>query len=76
MRHDLHDGIVDLDRHLERLARSAAALGFHFDRHQARNELQAASFGAGRRQGAAAAGSRRRDRRGGAPASSRSRRSP
>jgi para-aminobenzoate synthetase/4-amino-4-deoxychorismate lyase len=39
--------VVDLDRHLERMTRSAAALGFRFDRHQARNELQAASFGAG-----------------------------
>jgi para-aminobenzoate synthetase/4-amino-4-deoxychorismate lyase len=29
------------------MTRSAAALGFGFDRHQARNELQAASFGAG-----------------------------
>ena len=47
MRHDVHDGIVDLDRHMERLRRSAAALGFRFDRHQARNELQAASFGVG-----------------------------
>lgn len=47
MRHDAHEGIVDLDRHLERLVRSADALGFSFDRHQARNELQAASFGAG-----------------------------
>jgi para-aminobenzoate synthetase/4-amino-4-deoxychorismate lyase len=47
MRHDVHEGVVDLDRHLERMTRSAAALGFRFDRHQARNELQAASFGAG-----------------------------
>jgi para-aminobenzoate synthetase/4-amino-4-deoxychorismate lyase len=47
MRHEAHDGIVQLDRHMERLRRSAAALGFRFDRHQARNELQAASFGVG-----------------------------
>jgi para-aminobenzoate synthetase/4-amino-4-deoxychorismate lyase len=47
MRHDAHEGVVDLDRHMERLRRSAASLGFRFDRHQARNELQAASFGAG-----------------------------
>jgi para-aminobenzoate synthetase / 4-amino-4-deoxychorismate lyase len=47
MRHDPHEGVVDLDRHIERLKRSADALGFGFDRHHARNELQAATFGAG-----------------------------
>jgi len=47
MRHDPLEGVVELDRHMERLRRSAEALGFRFDRHQARNELQAASFGAG-----------------------------
>ena len=47
MRHDPHEGIADLDRHFARLRRSAEALGFDFDRHHARNELQAASFGAG-----------------------------
>ena len=47
MRHDVRDGVVELDRHLARLKASAAALGFEFDRHHARNELQAASFGAG-----------------------------
>jgi para-aminobenzoate synthetase/4-amino-4-deoxychorismate lyase len=47
MRHDAREGMVDLDRHLDRLKASAAALGFTFDRHHARNELQAASFGAG-----------------------------
>jgi para-aminobenzoate synthetase/4-amino-4-deoxychorismate lyase len=47
MRHDAHEGVVDLDLHLDRLKASAAALGFRFDRHQARNELQAATFGVG-----------------------------
>lgn len=47
MRHDEREGLVDLDRHMDRLRDSAAALGFAFDRHQARNELQAAIFGAG-----------------------------
>ena len=47
MRHDPHEGIIDLDRHLDRLRASAAALGFAFDRHHARNELQAATFGMG-----------------------------
>jgi para-aminobenzoate synthetase/4-amino-4-deoxychorismate lyase len=47
MRHDAREGVVDLDRHLNRLKASAAALGYGFDRHHARNELQAASFGAG-----------------------------
>jgi para-aminobenzoate synthetase/4-amino-4-deoxychorismate lyase len=45
MRFDPEDGILDLDRHLERLRTSAIALGFEFDRHGARNELQAATFG-------------------------------
>ena len=45
MRLDPHEGIVELDRHLDRLARSAEELGFVFDRHGARNELQAATFG-------------------------------
>jgi para-aminobenzoate synthetase/4-amino-4-deoxychorismate lyase len=44
MRFDPHDGVVDLERHLERMKGSAAALGFAFDRHDARNELQAATF--------------------------------
>jgi para-aminobenzoate synthetase/4-amino-4-deoxychorismate lyase len=47
MRHDARDGLIHLEWHMERLRRSAAALGFAFDRHQARNELQAAVFGAG-----------------------------
>lgn len=45
MRFDPEEGIVELDRHLERLRASAEALGFQFDHHAARNELQAATFG-------------------------------
>ncbi len=45
MRHDAHEGIVDLNRHLDRMKESADALGFRFDRHHARNELQAGTFG-------------------------------
>ena len=37
-------GIALLERHLERMKESAAALGFAFDRHAVRNELQAATF--------------------------------
>jgi len=44
MRFDPESGIVDLDRHLDRLKASADALDFTFDRHAARNELQAATF--------------------------------
>jgi para-aminobenzoate synthetase/4-amino-4-deoxychorismate lyase len=44
MRFDPHDGLPDLDRHLARMKRSADALGFAFDRHGVRNELQAATF--------------------------------
>jgi para-aminobenzoate synthetase/4-amino-4-deoxychorismate lyase len=47
MRFDPHEGIADLDRHLARMKASAAALDFAFDRHAARNELQAATFRAG-----------------------------
>jgi para-aminobenzoate synthetase/4-amino-4-deoxychorismate lyase len=39
------EGIVELDRHLDRLSQAAEALGFRFDRHATRNELQAATFG-------------------------------
>jgi len=45
MRFDPSEGIVDLDRHLDRMKNSAADLDFQFDRHAARNELQAATFG-------------------------------
>jgi para-aminobenzoate synthetase/4-amino-4-deoxychorismate lyase len=44
MRFDPHSGVIDLDRHLDRLKNSANDLDFHFDRHAARNELQAATF--------------------------------
>jgi para-aminobenzoate synthetase/4-amino-4-deoxychorismate lyase len=47
MRFDPHDGIVDLERHLARMKASADLFGFTFDRHDARNELQAATFRAG-----------------------------
>ena len=45
MRFDPDEGILDIDQHLDRLMRAAEALGFEFDRHAARNELQAATFG-------------------------------
>lgn len=44
MRFDPEDGIPELERHLARMKRSAEALDFRFDRHHARNELQAATF--------------------------------
>ncbi|WP_294331002.1 aminodeoxychorismate synthase component I [uncultured Sphingomonas sp.] len=44
MRFDPEDGILLLERHLERIRASAAAFGFPFDRHVVRNELQAATF--------------------------------
>ena len=44
MAFDPHRGIPLLERHLERLKASARRLGFAFDRHAARNELQAATF--------------------------------
>lgn len=44
MAFDPETGLQQLDRHLARLGASAAALGFRFDRHGARNELQAATF--------------------------------
>ena len=44
---DPHAGIAELDRHLNRMKRSAETLDFAFDRHGARNELQAATFRAG-----------------------------
>jgi para-aminobenzoate synthetase / 4-amino-4-deoxychorismate lyase len=42
---DPSEGIVELDRHLDRMRNSADDLDFSFDRHAARNELQAATFG-------------------------------
>jgi len=47
MRFDPHDGVIDLDRHLARMKASADALDFAFDRHEARNDLQASTFRAG-----------------------------
>ncbi|HET9429020.1 MAG TPA: aminodeoxychorismate synthase component I [Allosphingosinicella sp.] len=47
MAFDPHDGIADLGEHLTRMKNSAQALDFPFDRHEARNELQAATFRAG-----------------------------
>ena len=44
MRFDPQQGVIDLDRHLDRLKASSADLQFQFDRHGARNELQAATF--------------------------------
>ena len=44
MRFDPSTGVAELDRHLDRLGKSAADLDFRFDRHDARNELQAATF--------------------------------
>jgi para-aminobenzoate synthetase/4-amino-4-deoxychorismate lyase len=45
MRFDPREGVAELDRHLNRLHAAADALGFRFNRHAARNELQAATFG-------------------------------
>ena len=42
---DPEEGIANLDMHLDRLKAAAEAQGFKFDRHAARNELQAATFG-------------------------------
>ncbi len=47
MAFDPHGGIAELERHLERMRRSAEALDFAFNHHEARNELQAATFRAG-----------------------------
>lgn len=44
MAFDPVDGVRLLEMHLERLKASASALDFLFDRHDARNELQAATF--------------------------------
>jgi para-aminobenzoate synthetase/4-amino-4-deoxychorismate lyase len=44
MAFDPEEGLPLLERHLARMSASAAALGFRFDRHGARNELQAATF--------------------------------
>ncbi|WP_343527421.1 aminodeoxychorismate synthase component I [Sphingomonas sp.] len=44
MAFDPVEGIQHLEAHLARMKASAAALGFVFNRHDARNELQAATF--------------------------------
>jgi len=44
MRFDPHDGVLELERHLARIKASAQELGFAFDRHSARNDLQAGTF--------------------------------
>ncbi|MFT3967645.1 MAG: aminotransferase class IV [Sphingobium sp.] len=44
MAFDPHEGIAHLERHIARMQDSAEALGFHFDRHALRNELQTATF--------------------------------
>lgn len=44
MAFDPDAGLMRLEAHLARMTASAAALGFAFDRHGARNELQAATF--------------------------------
>ncbi|MDH7973956.1 aminodeoxychorismate synthase component I [Sphingomonas sp. AR_OL41] len=44
MAFDPEAGIPRLERHLARMKASADALGFTFDRHDTRNELQAATF--------------------------------
>jgi para-aminobenzoate synthetase/4-amino-4-deoxychorismate lyase len=45
MRFDPDEGLANLDKHLNRLSEAAEEQGFKFDRHAARNELQAATFG-------------------------------
>lgn len=44
MGYDPNDGIVALEAHLTRMREAADALGFAYNRHDARNELQAATF--------------------------------
>jgi para-aminobenzoate synthetase / 4-amino-4-deoxychorismate lyase len=44
MRFDPASGIARLELHLDRMKESARALGFAFDRHDARNQLHAATF--------------------------------
>lgn len=46
---DPTEGVPNLDDHLDALKRQADERGFKFDRHAARNELQAATFGKSRR---------------------------
>jgi len=44
MRFEPDTGVARLERHLERMKKSAAELGFAFDRHEARNKVQALCF--------------------------------
>jgi para-aminobenzoate synthetase/4-amino-4-deoxychorismate lyase len=44
MRFEPDTGVARLERHLERMKRSAAELGFAFDRHEARNKVLALCF--------------------------------
>ncbi|MFN5645871.1 MAG: chorismate-binding protein, partial [Sphingomonadales bacterium] len=44
MRFEPAKGLLRLELHLERMKESARALGFEFDRHEARNRLHAAVF--------------------------------
>jgi para-aminobenzoate synthetase/4-amino-4-deoxychorismate lyase len=44
MRFDPEEGVPLLELHLERMKASAAELGFSFDRHEARNRIQALCF--------------------------------
>jgi para-aminobenzoate synthetase/4-amino-4-deoxychorismate lyase len=44
MRFDPRSGIAELERHLQRMRNSAELFGYPFDRHEVRNELQAATF--------------------------------
>jgi para-aminobenzoate synthetase/4-amino-4-deoxychorismate lyase len=44
MRFDPEDGVPLLELHLERMKASAAELGFAFDRHAVRNQIQALCF--------------------------------
>jgi para-aminobenzoate synthetase/4-amino-4-deoxychorismate lyase len=44
MRFDPEEGVPRLELHLGRLTQSAAELGFAFDRHEARNRIQALCF--------------------------------
>ena len=48
MQFDPEEGIAARDRHLAVLSGAAARQGFQFDRHAARNELHAATFGKSR----------------------------
>ncbi|NJC34891.1 para-aminobenzoate synthetase/4-amino-4-deoxychorismate lyase [Sphingomonas jejuensis] len=41
---DANDGLMRLDLHIERMRQSARLFGYPFDRHDVRNELQAATF--------------------------------